>query len=735
MLLPNGFLESLAFSVCEIYAPAHSRYGLLEGDPMLWLLLSSTAVYVWASRIEVQTKASSKDSLWEFELTGSWDIAGSIEDDRVSVLSTRDDEMYRIYDLQVKTGEVPHFTDSLKEELEAIPDPLDRTRERAMILSNGQKYLDLGLSGKGWFKHAGILEPSVLTVATEGKSLRELTTKVLQKAMSSVKKKVEGNWTTIVEDGVFHIGAHYKGANPSDLPQNHYHLMSPSPITAAQVAQIREILQAQRSGFVAPGTVIWCEQKLIISRPVRDVCKMGGGGEGKGWGWGWGPMPWFPKGFGKGKGWRRGPRIDPAMKIWIGNLPEDATWKDLQTLGNTAGTTRWVEVFQGKGKGTGMIAYKTAEEAAAAMQSLPGQTINGQPIQAYDKDADHASLRDPGKFLTLDTKLLAALTKVARGELSREILIFKETEATKSRAVRGRQVLYLFDQYFKTNEEAMDKEWQKLVDKSCWLHSKVREFRDVSAEAIRKGVKTHFGRIFEICSIKGDELPEGHPDRKWKGRSVFQGNRVSDEHNDHAIFSELGSSPASMEAAKVIDVFGGIWEKHCEDQLKTVGWTPVLPEIWQSIFYHGELDLLLVIYVDDFKMAGPANNLDKGPANNLDKGWKTVQSVIDMDPPEPFGRYFGCNHFEKAQVKLPRSAHPFAYVFDKKTAAPARPLGSGVQALLYWEVDAKLGAVVRHHVYPRKRMYVPTNRDIELFPNLSTTRITEVDEGPWLLVL
>eukprot|EP00439_Symbiodinium_sp_Y106_P003582 s1125_g1.t1 len=36
--------------------------------------------------------------------------------------------------------------------------------------------------------------------------------------------------------------------------------------------------------------------------------------------------------------------------------------------------------------------------------------------KAYDKDANHASLRDPGKFLTLDTKLLAALTKVARGE-------------------------------------------------------------------------------------------------------------------------------------------------------------------------------------------------------------------------------------------------------------------------------------------------------------------------------
>ena len=71
----------------------------------------------------------------------------------------------------------------------------------------------------------------------------------------------------------------------------------------------------------------------------------------------------------------------------------------------------------------------------------------------YDRHAGHSSLRDPGKFVTLDTKLLAALTKVARGELARQILNFKETEAGERRAVRGRQVLYLFDQHFKTNEE------------------------------------------------------------------------------------------------------------------------------------------------------------------------------------------------------------------------------------------------------------------------------------------
>ena len=72
----------------------------------------------------------------------------------------------------------------------------------------------------------------------------------------------------------------------------------------------------------------------------------------------------------------------------------------------------------------------------------------------------------------------------------------------------------------------------------------------------KKGQKAHFGRIFEICSLKGSELPKGHPQRKYKGRSVFQGNQVRDENADHAIFAELGSSPASMEAGKIIDVFG-----------------------------------------------------------------------------------------------------------------------------------------------------------------------------------
>ncbi|CAE7833683.1 unnamed protein product [Symbiodinium sp. KB8] len=85
------------------------------------------------------------------------------------------------------------------------------------------------------------------------------------------------------------------------------------------------------------------------------------------------------------------------------------------------------------------FAPPAATAALAAEHGAP--SLGNQDVKPKAKEAEvympvatHEGLRDPGKFLTLDTKLL-------------------ETEASKSRAVRGRQVLYLFDQYFKTNEE------------------------------------------------------------------------------------------------------------------------------------------------------------------------------------------------------------------------------------------------------------------------------------------
>ena len=45
------------------------------------------------------------------------------------------------------------------------------------------------------------------------------------------------------------------------------------------------------------------------------------------------------------------------------------------------------------------------------------------------------------------------------------------------------------------------------------------------------------------------------------------------------------------------------------------------------MFWNAKLQLMLMVYVDDFKMSGPAKNLDHG--------WKLLRSGIEMDDPYP----------------------------------------------------------------------------------------------------
>ena len=79
---------------------------------------------------------------------------------------------------------------------------------------------------------------------------------------------------------------------------------------------------------------------------------------------------------------------------------------------------------------------------------------------------------------------------------------------------------------------------------------------------------------------------------------------------------------------------GGYWEKHCNDHLAKVGFVPV--ENWPSMFWHQDLSLLLMVYVDDFKMAGPKASLVKG--------WKLIREGLDVDDPAPVDRCLGCHH-------------------------------------------------------------------------------------------
>ena len=250
---------------------------------------------------------------------------------------------------------------------------------------------------------------------------------------------------------------------------------------------------------------------------------------------------------------------------------------------------------------------------------------------------------------------------------------------------------------------ALDKEWDRLRAAGCWDEKSVCEWSEVAGLARKSQTKAHLGRIFDICVEKGSELPEGHPGRKFKGRVVFQGNNVKDENWNVAMFQDLSSSPATMSAAKFADAIGllagnaveiadaeqayiqaelatevptwvelpperwpaswskyqrpvcklrlalyghpdsgGFWERHCEKHLKSVGFVPVRD--WRSVFIHPALGALLVVYVDDFKMAGPAGKLPEA--------WRLIRSGIKTEDPSALTKYLGCEHtFGEIRVK------------------------------------------------------------------------------------
>ncbi len=249
-------------------------------------------------------------------------------------------------------------------------------------------------------------------------------------------------------------------------------------------------------------------------------------------------------------------------------------------------------------------------------------------------------------------------------------------------------------------QAALDKEWDRLRKIRTWEEDKVREWKDVEREAKASRTTIHVGRLFAICVEKNAELPIGNPERKFKGRVVFDGSFVRDQDKQVALFQELSSCPATMEASKAADIYGlvpghsvqqadarqaytqstlggtptwvrlpreawpaswhkmsdpvcplrlslyghpdsgGYWERHCEQHLVSQGFTPTKP--WRSCFFHPDLKVFLVVYVDDFKMSGPTGNLTK--AWELVRGKGKETAGIDMDDPTGVDRYLGCRH-------------------------------------------------------------------------------------------
>ena len=60
-----------------------------------------------------------------------------------------------------------------------------------------------------------------------------------------------------------------------------------------------------------------------------------------------------------------------------------------------------------------------------------------------------------------------------------------------------------------------------------------------------------------------------------------------------------------------------------------MGFTPI--QDWRSCYFHPKLKLFLVVYVDDFKLAGPTKSLPEG--------WQLIRKKVRMEEPTPLGNY------------------------------------------------------------------------------------------------
>jgi RNA recognition motif-containing protein len=128
-----------------------------------------------------------------------------------------------------------------------------------------------------------------------------------------------------------------------------------------------------------------------LSSPVDIKAKHQSPSYGKGWG-GYNMDPWAMmqmfswkggKGNGKGKwgGGRGGLSSFPAeKKVWVGNLPEDVTFSELQDHFGGNGVAKFAAVMKGKSAGTGGVAFSSDEDAANAIKTLNGSSFKGAAI-------------------------------------------------------------------------------------------------------------------------------------------------------------------------------------------------------------------------------------------------------------------------------------------------------------------------------------------------------------------
>ena len=77
---------------------------------------------------------------------------------------------------------------------------------------------------------------------------------------------------------------------------------------------------------------------------------------------------------------------------------------------------------------------------------------------------------------------------------------------------------------------------------------------------------------------------------------------------------------------------GNNWMDDCEARVLECGWKNI--DNWPCVYWHEKTKALMVVYVDDFKIAAPKNVIAQL--------WADLRAKIKMDDPTPPDRFLGC---------------------------------------------------------------------------------------------
>ena len=85
-------------------------------------------------------------------------------------------------------------------------------------------------------------------------------------------------------------------------------------------------------------------------------------------------------------------------------------------------------------------------------------------------------------------------------------------------------------------------------------------------------------------------------------------------------------------------------KKKVDTHLKAVGFTTLTPE-WPSCYFHPELRVYCVVYVDDFKIYGPNENVQKAWSLIRQEGGLVIEKPKEID--ENGIVFLGCKTYRK----------------------------------------------------------------------------------------